>query len=87
MCVSACVSRTIAAFGFTAAAELKVCLCAQIPRFLCFTHFAYHRYMLQCLCVSEGAIAWLHCLVLHGWMGLLVGSLIICEGRARERAR
>ncbi len=32
--------------------------------------------MLVSVCVR----VWLHCLVLHGWMGLLVGSLIISKG-------
>lgn len=34
----------------------------------------------MCLCVSECVIARLHCLLLHGSIGLLVGSLIISEG-------
>lgn len=44
-----------------------------------FSDFTCHRHMLQShpclrLCTEECVTAQLHCLVLHGWTGLLVGS-------------
>lgn len=41
----------------------------------------------MCFCVMKCAIAWLHCLVLHGLMGLLVGSLVITEGEGESERR
>lgn len=62
-----------------------MCLSVQILRLSHISHTTT-TWCSACVClyVLKCVTAWLHCLALHGWIGLLVGSLNISEG---ERGR